>query len=182
MRKTLASLAVFAAVLANAQSRGSGTAFEVASVKPSASGAPGMTINRQPGGRVTPDWFDNVHFDIVAKPENEIPSTPEGLKTVNLMLQALIIERFSMVIHRETRELPIFALVVARGGPKIAPTATPGENSWSSGRGQLAGKGMTIESLVKALSGSLGRTVLDQTGLTGDTITHSNGVRTWAKP
>src|SRR5580704_3028348 len=107
--------------------------FEVASVKPAAPGAPGTMIRFGPGGGLTitnmtlkeliviayriqpfqisggPSWLDSAHYDIMAKPEAK-PKQAE----IPLMLQALLADRFQLALHREKRELPIYALVVAR--------------------------------------------------------------------
>jgi uncharacterized protein (TIGR03435 family) len=84
------------------------------------------------------------------------------------MLQALFTERFNLVAHRETRELPIYVLTVDKGGPKLAPTADPANNSTSTGRGSLKGKAMKTAAFAKELSNSLGQSVVDRTGLTGE--------------
>jgi uncharacterized protein (TIGR03435 family) len=61
-----------------------------------------------------PGWFTTERFDITAKvPEG---ATKEQLKQ---MLQNLLAERFHMKIHRETKEMPVYELVVAKGGPKM---------------------------------------------------------------
>jgi bla regulator protein BlaR1 len=167
-------------------------AFEVASIKPAEPGARGMGVQRQAGGRVNmknvtlrllitmawdirdhqligaPGWFDNEHFDIVAKPETEIPKTPEGNGKLMLMVQALVVERFGLVFHRETKDLPIYALVVAKNGPKLAASEPGTQNSMMMGRGKLEGKNMNLSALAKILTNPLGRTVVDRTGLTGD--------------
>ena len=111
----------------------SGPAFEAASVKPNKSGDLRVTLVPQPGGRLTgtnvtaaelirfaydlpdsqifggPDWLKADRFDIVAKAEGD---PPVGQK--RLMLRMLLSERFKMTAHTETRELPIYALVMAR--------------------------------------------------------------------
>ena len=119
--------------------------FEVASIKPSA--LPGRGPIRfgpkgGPGsgdpGRVTytfttilnlmvdaysvkrsqvsggPKWLDSEQFDIVAK-------VPQGAtkEQVKVMLQNLLAERFKLTLHRETKELPMYALVVGVKGPKL---------------------------------------------------------------
>jgi uncharacterized protein (TIGR03435 family) len=65
-----------------------------------------------------PAWFDSEHFDITAK----IPAgaTKEQFR---LMLQNLLAERFQVKLHRETRQLPIYALLVGKAGPKMKPSA-----------------------------------------------------------
>jgi uncharacterized protein (TIGR03435 family) len=71
-----------------------------------------------------PGWMDSERFDIVAK----VPAgaTPEQ---VNLMLQKLLVDRFQMTVHRETKELPIYALVVGKNGHKLKEPAPGGKES-----------------------------------------------------
>jgi uncharacterized protein (TIGR03435 family) len=61
-----------------------------------------------------PSWIDSERFDIVAK-------VPQGATKddVKLMLQNLLAERFKLTLHREKKELPMYALVVAKNGPKM---------------------------------------------------------------
>ena len=61
-----------------------------------------------------PDWLDSQRFDIVAK-------VPEGAtkEQVKIMLQNLLADRFKLAVHRETKELPMYALVVGSKGPKL---------------------------------------------------------------
>ena len=134
---------------ANAQGAETKLEFEVASIKPSA--VPGGAVIRLgqrggPGsgdpGRVTysfstirdlildaygvkrnqvsggPNWLDSERFDIVAK----VPagSTKEQVK---VMLQNLLAERFHLTLHHETKELPVYALVVGAKGPKLKDSA-----------------------------------------------------------
>jgi uncharacterized protein (TIGR03435 family) len=61
-----------------------------------------------------PPWLDTERFEITATMPPE--TTKEQFR---LMLQNLLIERFKMVIHRETKELPMYSLVVAKNGPKL---------------------------------------------------------------
>jgi uncharacterized protein (TIGR03435 family) len=61
-----------------------------------------------------PDWLNSDRFDIVAKIPAE--TTKEQYK---LMLQNLLAERFKLTLHHQTRELPMYALVVGKGGPKM---------------------------------------------------------------
>jgi uncharacterized protein (TIGR03435 family) len=126
-----------------------GPEFEVASVRPSPPITPelvqsgkyhrGMTTDagrvdigftplstliplafRVPENQVTgPDWMRTQNFDIQAKlpagaSEEQIPE----------MLQALLADRFKLVVHRENKEQSVYALVVAKGGLKIKPSAT----------------------------------------------------------
>ena len=99
------------------------------------------------------------------------------------MLQALLANRFKLAVHRETKDLPGYALVVAKNGPKLhdakpgdtypngikGPDGQPGQGLMIMGGlgGPLTGQGINIENLVRVLSQQLGRTILDETGLTG---------------
>jgi uncharacterized protein (TIGR03435 family) len=82
-----------------------------------------------------PGWMDSERFDIVAK----VPAgaTPEQ---VNLMLQKLLVDRFQMTVHRETKELPVYALVVGRNGHKLKESADGGKQSPIDAA--LAGRGV----------------------------------------
>jgi uncharacterized protein (TIGR03435 family) len=135
-------LAVFflAALAASAQDP-SAMRFEVASLKPSPAGGRGGQIRPAPGGerylatgislqllitvayRVKPDqisggsdWMLTDRWDMNAKAER--PSTVEELHT---MLKNLLADRFQLRFHRESKELPVYALTVDKGGSKLTP-------------------------------------------------------------
>ncbi len=137
-----------------------------------------------------PNWMDSARFDIDAKEEGpvfaEMQQLPGGqqLDRVRLMVQALLADRFKLTFHRETRTITVYALTVAKNGPKLktsidgAATAdgveAPGPESWrgirGTGRGELAGKQATPEMLANVLGMQPeigGRVVIDRTGLTG---------------
>ncbi len=61
-----------------------------------------------------PNWLDSERFDIVARVPDGAPK-----KQVKVMLQNLLAERFKLTLHRETKELPLYALVVGAKGPKL---------------------------------------------------------------
>jgi uncharacterized protein (TIGR03435 family) len=169
-----------------------GQTFEVASIKPAEPGARGMGVSRPDGGRVNmknvtlrllitmawdirdhqllgaPAWFDTEHFDILAKSETEIPQTMEGGKTLMAMVRAMVVERFGLAFHRENKEMPIYALVVGKNGPKLAACEPGSQNSLMMSRGKIEGKNMKMVDLARILTNPLGRTVVDKTGLTGD--------------
>src|SRR5260370_5924753 len=164
-------------------------AFEVASVKPNKSGDNSISMRRQPGGRVTvtnaplrmlitfaydlrehqlsggPSWLNSDRYDIVAKADNPNPTEAE----MKLMFQTLLADRFQLKAHRETKELPVYALIVGKNGPKLskADAAVKGAQI-SAGRGLLKAKKTSMELLSNLLGNQLGRTVLDKTGLAGD--------------
>jgi uncharacterized protein (TIGR03435 family) len=102
------------------------------------------------------------------------------------MLQKILADRFKLTIHRDTKELPNFSLVIAKNGPKLqearpvdpaSPTAKdpngkplpPGAvrmMSGSDGMRHITASGATLAALVSMLGNQLGRPVMDKTGLT----------------
>ncbi len=83
------------------------------------------------------------------------------------MLQAILADRFKLVFHRETRERPIYALVIAKGGTKLSPGDDKNGNGMSWGRGRIDVHAAPINRFAFTLSDVLGREVVDRTGLTG---------------
>jgi len=115
-----------------------------------------------------PGWATSDHYDIDAKPPGDAAPTADQARQ---MMQTLLAERFHLKVHRESREVPIYALVVAKNGPKLkasAPDAAPGGFVRATDKGQHmeATKG-TMERLASQLSHTAGRPVIDKTGLTG---------------
>jgi uncharacterized protein (TIGR03435 family) len=101
-----------------------------------------------------------------------------------LMLQALLAERCKLQVEHATKDLPVYALVVGRNGPKLQPSAPPEDNSSErvssvgiagkagpnitmTGRGSMRAIFTDMDTLANALSGSAGRPVVNKTGLTG---------------
>ena len=195
-------------------------AFEVASVKPSSSASGRFTLNGGPGtsdpGRIGytnitlrrilpiayevrdyqisgPDWLDVLRFDIAAK-------LPDGTtkEQFQSMLRNLLALRFGMIVHRESKELPIFALLVAKNGPKlkavVAATGEPAEEQLATirpaegndgfprlslpapglvietrnGRARVTAREVPLTKFADLLSGQLGRPVVDMTDLNGN--------------
>jgi len=125
--------------------------FEAASVKPNKSGDFSQFVRRQPGGRFTatnmplrvlitfayqlqssqlvggPCWIADDRFDIVAKMEGDPPPTIPGSGPDPMMLamRTLLAERFKLVVHKETRELDVYALVLAKPGASRARLSSP---------------------------------------------------------
>lgn len=117
-----------------------------------------------PGQVRGPDWLNTVNFDITATyPPDSKPAERA------LMLRTLLEDRFQLTVHRETREVPGYALVVAKGGFKLKP-AEPGENSTNHSGGAVqylkAGR-TTMHTLAELLSRYIGQVVADQTGTEG---------------
>ena len=133
-----------------------------------------------------PSWADSDRFVIEAKPPETSPSSkwvPENFKTppnpeMRLMLQGLLADRFQLVVHKESKEGSVFALSVAKGGPKLKPpadtTAQPFVNVGRTGpltenaRSLLLwGQNATMDQLALRLTQLLEMPVLNQTALDG---------------
>lgn len=113
-----------------------------------------------------PDWDGPNRFDIQAEAGD--PSTATEQQLIS-MLQRFITEQFKLSLHRETREMPIFALVVARNGPKNLHSSDQSGDSMAPAETSLSFKGSTMENLAAFLSGLPGvdRPVRDMTGIQG---------------
>jgi len=123
--------------------------FEVAAIKPAPPNSPGRFLRMQSPNQFvarnhsvntliaaaynrnprmiskSPGWADSERYDILAKtPGNVRPNLEEQMA----MLRKLLAERFKLAFHRERRELPIFALTVARSGLKLKESAAPPES------------------------------------------------------
>jgi uncharacterized protein (TIGR03435 family) len=200
--------------------------FEAASVKPNKSGPGPIGIGFAPGGRfratnvtlrmligaaygapqILPDfqilggpkWLESERFDIVAKADGDPKPGPNGPPPeMFLMLRSLLAERFQLTVHSETKEMPIYALVLSKGdgkggsqlhaaavdcvalmaaararGGQPPPPPQPGERPQCGIRmfpGNMAAGGMSVAQLAGTLSRmpAVNRVVVDRTGLTG---------------
>jgi uncharacterized protein (TIGR03435 family) len=113
-----------------------------------------------------PGWLETERYDVVGKAAAEV-----GEDQLRLMLQTLLTDRFKLAFHREEKVLPVYALVVGKGGPKFKESETQGEMTMQpGGRGKFTGiaQRITMAQAVDLLSQSpLGRPVVDETGLKG---------------
>jgi uncharacterized protein (TIGR03435 family) len=114
-----------------------------------------------------PAWLDTERYDIIAKAAADAINDQHQLR-----LRALLAERFKMAVHRETKETTVYALVVAKNGPKVKKEEShgPGDGDMESSSGHMTAKAVTMNHLVTFLAGpraALGRVVIDQTGLDG---------------
>lgn len=86
------------------------------------------------------------------------------------MLRSILAERFHLKVHTEQRAMPLYQLVIAKGGPKLKQ-ATPDDINKShilgGNAGRIVGVGALLDSLPSLLSSEVGRPVVDHTGLTG---------------
>jgi uncharacterized protein (TIGR03435 family) len=188
--------------------------YEVATIKPNKSGGgnisirspeDGLTVTNFPLSRIfqlafgvpdyqisgAPEWINSENFDIDAKMDS---ATADALKKLSAddrrlarqhMLQALLMARFNLTFHRDSKELPVYWLTIAKNGPKLHE-AKPGDTyangipvpAGRSGAGVMIMSGgvgtqtvtaqaVTIGNLLRTLANAIGRPVLDKTALTG---------------
>lgn len=119
-----------------------------------------------------PDWAKSEKFDIAAKVDSSDVAELQKLNQDKrgLMLQAILADRFKMILHTETRERTVFALVIAKNGSKLKGATPDDKGTMRLGRGTLVGQGISTTSLTNMLMQQrelVGRTVLDKTGLSG---------------
>jgi bla regulator protein BlaR1 len=117
-----------------------------------------------------PAWTSSTRFDIIAKSERPAnPAPPDDLearlKLVRARLQSLLADRFQLRAHKGKMDMPVYGLVVAKGGPKLQ--ASIANTGYTTGRGQFACSDFSMDDLASLLSGTMDRMVLDQTNLTG---------------
>jgi uncharacterized protein (TIGR03435 family) len=201
-------------------------AFEVASIKPNNSGDGRVMMQNQPGRFVAtnitlrllirnayqlqdfqisggPGWMASDHFDINAKVPDEYRDLPpmrpgSGPGPLQLMIRALLVERFKLTVHNETKDSPIYALILARSdgklGPNLKKSETDCEAMFAAGRarggampppgppppgqpmpcgirigpGNMAVGGVPLAQVANALGMFAGRIVQDRTGLIGN--------------
>jgi uncharacterized protein (TIGR03435 family) len=123
-----------------------------------------------------PGWVQSDRFDVNFTPDKaEITPAPglgrqqlEGWMNRNRQrLQAVLRDRFALVVRAETHELPIYALVIAKNGPKLSRAADPKATHMAVTRGKLDGSAVYLKMLTDSLSALLGRYVANETRLDG---------------
>ena len=125
-----------------------------------------------------PKWADSARFDVEAKvvgPEAESLQKVDGQQSQHifeLMLRSLLADRFKLVIHKRPIEVPIFELVIAKNGPKLQEARSkdpsfPNGHIMNTARGQMNGRGASIDWFAAALSTHVRREVVNLSGLTG---------------
>jgi uncharacterized protein (TIGR03435 family) len=179
--------------------------LEIVSVKPNMSGRTNFLMRPPSDGRFTatnvtlkllialayqlrepeifggPAWIGSDRYDITAKAADSNVNTEQS----RVMIQRMLEDRFALKVHREKKEIPIFMLVPAKNGLKIAEakeggcvpmpqgTSAPGQAPTPfCGRiillpNGIAGKKMTMVQLANSLSGIVGPPVIDNTGYAG---------------
>jgi uncharacterized protein (TIGR03435 family) len=146
----------------------------------------GVQANQISGG---PDWMSTATFNIDVKLDDSLVAelkklTPEQHKMErDLMFQNLLADQFKVALHRESRLLPGYALVIAKNGPKVQP-AKPGDtypngiklpnglpggpNKFAFGPDGFIAQALPMSFIAERLAAHLNQPVVDRTGLTGD--------------
>lgn len=111
-----------------------------------------------------PDWLQSQRYDMIAKAAG--PATEDQLRA---MLQTLLAERFKLELHRQTKELAAYVLLVAKGGPKFHETQAEGESNIQPDqkRMSVAVQRTPLSQLVELLSNVYRAPVVDMTELKG---------------
>jgi uncharacterized protein (TIGR03435 family) len=165
--------------------------FEVASIRPAVNDGRGTSFDMFEGGRLRvssvtlygliksawmlqssqvagPAWLDGDRYDIDAKSGH-----PERIDTDHLqpLLQSLLADRFALKFHWETRELPVYALVVDKSGAILkenrdAPMTILNTRR-GSGKIRIVGTKVSMEELARSIGTELGRVVVDKTEFPG---------------
>lgn len=170
--------------------------FEVASVRSAAPGETGGRMQFLPGGRFSatnvplnyliqqiyglrnfqiagdPQWMSviadgrDARYYIDAK-----AAEPASEALMKEMVKTLLAERFQLKVHRDTRDLPVYALIPAKNGVKLQPAKDNGRPRGSGGIafmvcGWIQGANVAMPALVSALSEVADRPVVDKTGFT----------------
>jgi len=128
-----------------------------------------------------PSWLDSDAYTIEAKPDSTFtlppgplppgPPSPAQSAPIRMMMQSLLAERFRLTFHRENRELPVFELVLAKGGSKLKDATDtakgPPDGLLRGGRGEVFGMAVPMWVVAFMLTQEIGRSVIDKTGLGG---------------
>ena len=180
----------FSVIAANALLAQAPPTFEVASIRQNTTGDNGRWARFMPGGRFevarcqmlwiietayalrdfeivdAPKWVSDWNFlyDIEARAAG--PVSDDQLK---LMAQRLLADRFQLKVHRAMRPVSVYALVVARNGPRLQAAKDNGKPGGSGGiesvaPGWIRGTNVPVKNLIYTLSQRLDRPVTDQTG------------------
>jgi uncharacterized protein (TIGR03435 family) len=109
-----------------------------------------------------PDWLSATRFDMAAKAAGPVED-----KQIMLMLQTLLAERFKLALHRETREMAVYALVASKDGSKLKQAESDGNSRTRSRRGRITAEHTSMAELADAMKRLTGLRVVDTTGLQG---------------
>lgn len=121
-----------------------------------------------------PAWLNDARFDINAKAAD--PNADDD--QLRLMLRTMLADRFGLRVHHEQKEQQVFALTVAKDGPKLhsqgkkdasrfTQSASDGSTSFSEDKGGALAEHVTMDDVANKVSELVNRIVIDKTGLTG---------------
>ena len=128
-----------------------------------------------------PGWIGNERFDVMARADRTVAEGPDDFAKMTDQqrrtnrdqiaerLRGLLADRFQLLVHQETKDQPIYALVVSKNGAKLKETkiVEGARQGMSMNRGRLEGMAAPMAMLEQTLSNVTGRPVVDKTGLTG---------------
>jgi uncharacterized protein (TIGR03435 family) len=201
---TLATLLAVSLHHGHCQDLANAPAFEVASITPCKPGTPeppgehaGMVQFTYPGGRFNakattfkfllewaygilpsqhsdgPSWIENDRYDIAAKAEGN--ASDEQMKR---MTQALLVERFKLKFHTESKEIPVLVITLGKAAPRLAAPKDSEQHSLKIVRQMdsdqktvsyhVVATRFSLAQLNETFARQLGRVIVDQTGLKGD--------------
>jgi uncharacterized protein (TIGR03435 family) len=120
-----------------------------------------------------PSWAAETHFNIDASADPALDqqmksmTSDAGRQQKEKMVQSLLADRFQLAVHTETREFAVYALVAAKGGPRLGEAKADG-TTVNHGRDHIEVIGSNSAALLaEELSKEVGRPVIDQTGING---------------
>jgi bla regulator protein blaR1 len=131
-----------------------------------------------------PDWVTSTRYDITAKEDDATAAALQKMtrderpQQVRLLVQSLLVDRFQLKVSRATKEIPVYALVIAKGGPHLEEVADPSAGSKPRGsgfnmnkRGEIHALNATLEMFASGVLSDMpeadGRVVVNKTGLAG---------------
>jgi uncharacterized protein (TIGR03435 family) len=121
-----------------------------------------------------PAWLDSERYEVLAKPGDNTdsagkPSSGDSANLIRRRTQSLLADRFHIILHRETKELPVLALTVAKNGPKGLRESTASRPDFVTNGHHLNCQRVSMAMFAKDFLGrQTGRSVTDKTGIAGD--------------
>jgi uncharacterized protein (TIGR03435 family) len=167
-----------------------GQEFEVVSVKPNKSASNSSHMNSDQG-RITatnatlrnlivlayglkdyqvegPDWLRTERFDLAAKFSEDVPMFGEKYNSaLRSMMQGMLVQRFKLGVHRESKSFPVYALVVGKSGIKFKEVPDTDSHDQNNDNRHYVGKCVPMNQFVGFLERRMEAPVLDMTGLKG---------------
>jgi uncharacterized protein (TIGR03435 family) len=116
-----------------------------------------------------PPWVEAAHYDIVAKVAGSDFAQYSKLSKQQHehMLQSVLADRFKLVVHTKTKDLPIYELTFAKSGPKLKEAKPEEQSGWGVHSTGIEAEAMSTSTLAGFLAQHLQKTVVDKTGLAG---------------